>query len=345
MSEEQLEILLHVGPPKTATTALQDFLAFHKNQLLDLGVFYATSANKTAAHHLPFALLGWNPWIIGLPDEEFSIDEALDSMLSEALDKNCQKVLISSESFTQLNDQMWQDFSMALQGTNAMKLGRVASIRIIYTNRDIADRTLSDYAESLKHGAKYDFKTAEPLIRKEYSDADSRLRNLQNFFTIPVVNQQIEFEDQGSGSGFIERWITQVIGPKLSEQVASFDFKSSANQRDSEAIQQKLLEFNRLNSPESRDVWRPFILRSDFSPELEKGWIRLRLYHHFLIESARKEGELGPLSFAKDLQLQIDSLREQNTAYAESLSWRITKPLRWLGKLFQIAKKSPRSRS
>src|SRR5215510_12928739 len=54
----KIELILHIGLPKTGTTSIQETLAAHRTALLEKGVLYPNSAGESAHALIPASILG-----------------------------------------------------------------------------------------------------------------------------------------------------------------------------------------------------------------------------------------------------------------------------------------------
>ena len=98
MSESSKTLYLHIGIGKTGTTALQEFWASNADQLVSLGVKYASTGFDQGAHHI----LG-HYWGVGWMQKQ-AVDQEISSggdhwlKLSEEFRSSSDHLLVSTES-------------------------------------------------------------------------------------------------------------------------------------------------------------------------------------------------------------------------------------------------------
>ncbi len=93
---------IHIGAPKTGSTAVQRYCCDHRDELANLGLYYPRSATRGFGHHdFAFLLSG------GYPNWATPQEKSLDTLTAEfkqETDGVLQDILISSENFYLLSD-------------------------------------------------------------------------------------------------------------------------------------------------------------------------------------------------------------------------------------------------
>lgn len=133
--------LLHIGPHKTGTSALQ--LAFHRarKQLAEHGVVYAGKARQPA--HAASAVAGGKP--PGLERPTLAHWEQLCAEVAAAGDR---RVVISSERFSNADDRAARTVVDGLGG---------ARVHVVVTLRPLLKILPSQWQEFIKGGASYSY--------------------------------------------------------------------------------------------------------------------------------------------------------------------------------------------
>ena len=136
------KVFIHVGFHKTGTTAIQESLHSHRDELNKLGLIYATKHRK-ANHRQAWALSerywGWK----NRGGKKTPASEWIKQVKS--LKSNKSNSILSSEFFSELNDA---------------KLNRMASdlrdfqVEVIFTIRPLSKMLASSYQQYLKYGIK-----------------------------------------------------------------------------------------------------------------------------------------------------------------------------------------------
>ncbi|RLA42350.1 MAG: hypothetical protein DRR42_23560, partial [Gammaproteobacteria bacterium] len=92
---QKKQLILHIGYPKTGTTAIQNFLLHNSGELLNSGYYYPKTGIATNAHHqFPWSMTN-DPRLKNKIDPKVLIR----SLKNELKQVNCSTVLMSSEGF------------------------------------------------------------------------------------------------------------------------------------------------------------------------------------------------------------------------------------------------------
>lgn len=127
-------VVIHVGPHKTGTTALQKAFAINADRLGRYGICYPGSGRAGAAHqNIAKACREKNTRLLGDLAEEVS---------------DQRKVLLSSELFSALDKRSLQLLADTLSG---------AEFQIVYVLRRLPALWVSHWKEQLKHGKSMSF--------------------------------------------------------------------------------------------------------------------------------------------------------------------------------------------
>lgn len=122
-------VILHVGPHKTGTTALQDALTAHTGTLARHGIAFPKTGRTTHAHHDLVQAAGRE------------IPGVLEDLAAEIAEEDT--VLLSSEALATLHLSSLKRFAAALED---------ADVEVHYTLRPIGDLWPSHWREMIKHG-------------------------------------------------------------------------------------------------------------------------------------------------------------------------------------------------
>ena len=126
------DVLVHIGAPKTGTSAIQKFCLENRKKLLQYGYYYPEhpiDKNGVSGGHSSIS----NPLLMGDCDAAF---QSFQAMLSEARARNAI-LLLSSEGFYKLYDEFY-------------KLCGEFSVNVIGFFRDPLDSIFSNYNQSVK---------------------------------------------------------------------------------------------------------------------------------------------------------------------------------------------------
>jgi len=153
-------LYLHVGPPKTATTSLQAFLASAEDQLLVDGVLYPRKGRLQAGvsyrvlnqRNEPMLLTGPDiaqhllPWTLLNLVEGLTPEPCWNRVLDEIRSTGPEAVILSSEVFSWLPDDGVRRVGQLL---------RDFAVEVVIYFRDELDWQLSRYKQNVKTGMYY----------------------------------------------------------------------------------------------------------------------------------------------------------------------------------------------
>lgn len=252
-----MEIVVHIGPHRTATTTLQELLDENRWNLMEFGIYYPKYVIDSNAHHvLAWACQHRNMSLIGYPNEVRSSHSILKDWLSEAQDKKCGTLLMSSEEFAKLRTADWKSLVESFDKRHHWTL--IAAFR---SPDEIAQST---YAQLLRSGLTQDF----------HELAEGFKRGVQDFYDF--------FDEIGSDADwcdaslipyskltdvFLTDMCKKLLGEELGKLVTGKSPIKRFNARPNLHISTLLLEFNRHNFPNFKLDLKTF----QFSQEFEDG--------------------------------------------------------------------------
>lgn len=335
MNAQAFEIVIHAGPGKTATTSIQEFLAANVAELRNLGWHYVLGPDIPAAHHIPARLLDWDPRMIGTRVSDLPLLDELAEIIEQAKSQGTFKVLISSECLAKMTRGQWTEFVFALEQAAVKTNSTISKVTVTHTKRDFEKRVSSSYAEGLKRGLKIGREQGEELVRKTLRENDAVIYGLADLFTVPYSLQIIDFSARGEYNSFVAHWVSEVVDPRLAQAAAEFNNNEPLNARDSVWTQNRLLEFNIWNTPDSYDPFHPFLVASEDPDASFATMQRLILYYGLIRDSLESDPTRTQMAAEIDaLRESINRYEAQNKELRNSLSWKVTAPLRAVARLF-----------
>lgn len=157
--KRKLEIVFHVGPHKTATTAFQAFLATNTATLIAQGTL-VPKWGTTGHHQLPWALMGFDANLLGALN--LPAHYLIKSMLVQARAFSSHRIVLSSEDFSLLSMSQWNEIRKIIKRENK---NFNIKFKCVYTLRSGKDFQISTYWELVKHGYSKTLLESESTIR------------------------------------------------------------------------------------------------------------------------------------------------------------------------------------
>ncbi len=145
-----MRIVLHIGAPKTGSSALQSAFVLNRNSLVERGIFYPRSWNDvTAAAGIPvsgnaIALAKFLDPNLPVSAAKWDFDACL-AAIAEARRAGCSTVLYSSEYMSYFLPERMDEFLARVSAFGAW-------VEIVYFVRNIAGHALSSYRQNFKRG-------------------------------------------------------------------------------------------------------------------------------------------------------------------------------------------------
>lgn len=142
-----MKVILHIGAPKTGSSALQTAFVINRARLAERGLFYPKSRTDLAAMKgQPIsgnatALAKYLNPKVQLPDAEFDLS-TVPKVIDEAHVARCHEILYSSEFMSFFEPGRMTDFVKAAK----------CSVEIVYFVRNIPDHAMSSYRQHVRRG-------------------------------------------------------------------------------------------------------------------------------------------------------------------------------------------------
>jgi hypothetical protein len=342
-------LLIHAGPHKTGTTSIQRLLSENSALVTEFGFHYPASPVVGGAHHhVPFLLRKWDLALLGFSEPTpsdtpppLAVVTEIEAWLTGAIETSCSTIIVSAEDFSGLTTEEWREFGRALAEAEQRTSISVATVMVCLTDRDRDERVVSQYSEYLKHGLAQPLSECEPQLRQLIDQRDATTATIAGALARPTMVQRVPFRQPDSGRTFLESWVMAVLGDDVLPALPAGSLTTQDNQRAVEQSQLQLLAFNRINTPESADVFIPFNKAAPADSERSRARQRLSLVVTLFAEHERAEAENAATVVALRTQLSqahaelLDAQSAQRDAEAalhevrRTLSWRVTQPLRF----------------
>jgi len=223
-------LLLHIGPHKTGTTAIQIFCERNRTQLARAGFWYPEVGIEGAQHLvLPACYFSQHPFI---PESLLGGDpeELVDNLAAEV--PRGLTPLMSSEVFWRLLSQR----SGAFESVVAL-LGRHFNVHIVVVERPERERLWSGIKHRCRQGFPIDASTELLALRKDYR------RNVASLLQIGCPVIRIPYNDADCVTAFLEalstqRFLSQTVRPRYMKALLKRCGEESLKRRENVAPQE-----------------------------------------------------------------------------------------------------------
>jgi hypothetical protein len=202
-----MRIIVHAGPHKTGTTAIQDFLASNRATLRSVGVHYPKFIpGRTGQHNVPWSIKGWNLRLLGAEHEHELPRAILDNYLGEARTLGAHTLLLSSEDFSLLTAEEWQEFFRCLSDAlDAQSME--AEVCVTWSKRSTRQLARASYSTLVLMGLALEFDEVRRPLQAHFR---SFYRNIVRFATSPTLRisrRPVHWRRRG----FLHAWMTDVV--------------------------------------------------------------------------------------------------------------------------------------
>jgi FtsZ-binding cell division protein ZapB len=209
-----MEIIIHIGPHKTATTSIQKALSINREILEKNGIFFPNSITTLdGTHEIPWSLLHFDLRLLGGDVISMQIDkDYIGQIMETARGRGCDKIVLSSEDFSLLSIDQWTYFLNTIR--SAGKDQECIDVKLIYSKRDFEPWTRSSYYLNLVLGSSKEFTNAYSELKHYLECLYLVLENLRREKQVEILEvQYIEGRNHVSDwflSAFLELDINEI---------------------------------------------------------------------------------------------------------------------------------------
>jgi hypothetical protein len=328
-----MQIIFHVGPHKTGTKAIQHFLQRHVDFLRNSNTHVPKSLSSQAGHHeIPWALLGWDLRLIGSEIKGVSIDLYLEGVLRDAVTFGCRKIIFSSEDFSLLDLEHWKGLLERIELIAPKTEPIEFQIVSIYRNPD--QYVLSQYNTLVLLGLSREFREVESEIKAHIIETHRRLRSLPTLFDKISEITELAYTPNNLMAVFWNSICPDVKIPE--DHLQEIRVNSSPENQIIEEIRQGNLRAG-LDFEKSRLLhWASFHTLTSATSMFERNKKIFTVQQSRLTERDSLLAERDSLLAERDsLLAERDSLLAERDSLLTSNSWKITRPLRFVGKMLR----------
>jgi len=336
-------IIIHVGPWKTGSSALQEFFHINRELLLHHGVLFPLGlVTKSAHHEIPNLITDSMSRFHFLTNlEQISLRDLLKRYFDEMKLSKIFTLLLSSEDFASLNSEHYSKLFSSLP------FGEDTKIEFIYFDFDPEARLSSYRGEYIRHGEFVDSKALKQILN--YISSMKRKIEEALLESSDFVHK-IDYQSLKHPTEIFEKFVDILFNGNsgLFQSQCSIPTKNLNVSIPTEKLDQ-LNEFNRLNIGDRHFDFNLPVIFSDAYPAETDRFIK---YASLLEESIQRDSALAERDSAlaeRDSALaeRDSALAERDSALAErdsvidSKIWRIFQPYRLLRSSIQKDKEVP----
>jgi hypothetical protein len=312
-----MKLLLHIGPPKTATTTIQEILSSLRPDLLAAGVFYpegrvlshAPSLRSIQHIQVAFLVSGENLNNARIEEIEEPLHVEIGDWILAARASNCSALLLSTEAMAELSAEAWVKLDSAFTQAEEYAGIEFEEIEVFYTRRDPEAQAKSVYPQLVQLGSCASVDEGMPLFvehyERLYESIEGILASLPKNYEIRSINFETDsIEGEPSDpKGFTERWLRMALGDDFVDTMDAELLSLRHNERISDERVEEILAFNRLNLPPGNSEPKPFALSHGVTDELGRARERFSI---FMLQNHRVHGSYKQI---RSLSAQNDELR------------------------------------
>ena len=267
-----VKFIMHVGPAKTGTTALQVFLENNRSSLESLGILYPVGNVRSEAHHeLPHLIrhtmsnkMSRSPGL----SKNLNFNSIIQGYFQEVDEKGLNTVLVSTEAFAHFSSTNYTEFF------NKISNMRDCTFEIIYFDFNPESRLQSHINRFVRHGEYVDAAATE-VITQFVRDIPLKFEEATAEFKSIV--KRINYSDLQTHDDLFYKFLSKLIPDYESYKDIKWIIpKKRINPSLSPENLDLLNQFNRLNIGERAfDLSLP-LKSTDLFPK-EKSRLELRM--------------------------------------------------------------------
>lgn len=140
-----------------------------------------------------------------------TIDQLIEGAYREAATSGCSTLLLSSEDFSLLSIDEWQQFLTRL--SLASKQGPLTQTTVVYSARPASEWTKSAYSTLLRFGLAHNYETAKKPIQDHFSNSLQTLRKLSEVSPMSLTLKSVDF----AKARYLELWLNACLPQVASE--------------------------------------------------------------------------------------------------------------------------------
>jgi hypothetical protein len=230
-----MKLVVHVGPHKTGTTAIQNMLSQNRRALLASGVFYPESiTGRTGQHELAWAIKRWNLRLLHADLTNQQAVDYLSMFLRDAVVANANVLVLSSEDFSLLTQQEWDQFFDDITEAFARENLEIGECTITWTRRSVAALAQSSYVTLVSFGLDCNFRSVKKSLERHVRSFYRHITGLRTNGGFTLKRHSVQWRRDG----FLTRWLQEVLPQvdSLSLKIMESQVNVSRPLHDSESL-------------------------------------------------------------------------------------------------------------
>jgi hypothetical protein len=191
-----MQVIFHVGPHKTGTTSIQNFMQLNSAFLKSSGVYVPEPLSSLPGNHeIPWALLGWDLRLIESRDSSVSLETYLYEVIQEARKSSCTSILFSSEDFSLLDEGHWRKLLSDIESITSTT--EPVSFRIVSVFRQPKQYLPSQYKTLVVLGLSKKFEDVSDALDRHFMNVHDGIRKLPDLYDGVLEVAELKYVSSG----------------------------------------------------------------------------------------------------------------------------------------------------
>jgi hypothetical protein len=240
-----LRVIFHVGPHKTGTTTIQDFLHTHRTSLSEIGFIYPTSRHFGAHHEFAYCALGLPTEVLGVASDGIKIEDHVESFIQQL--EPGKALLISAEDLSQIDSADWIYLRKVFEELSQ----QIVTFELIYSYRDIFQLAKSLYSTLVRFGECRKFEEIQMTLESRFKKTYAHLMDLSKISPEQIRVKTFEYPTLGQPIiSLLQNFTKVALEVELMQLVSDSYSEKSLNESLDPNITEQIRQFNILNFPD-----------------------------------------------------------------------------------------------
>ena len=240
-----LKVIFHVGPHKTGTTTIQDFLHTHRTSLNEFGFVYPSSRHFGAHHEFAYCALGLPTEILGVASDARKIEDHIESFIQQL--EPGKVLLISAEDLCHIDSALWIHIRKIFEELSQ----QIVTFELIYSYREIFQLAKSSYSTLVRFGECRRFEEIQLALESRFEKTYAQLEDLSKISPEKIRVKKLVYPTLGQPPiSLLQDFVRVALGVELMQLVSGSYAEKHLNESLDPKITEQIRQFNILNFPE-----------------------------------------------------------------------------------------------